>query len=1196
MEVIQDNDRVQRLKELETKLLNPRAVVNVDSLLDSVQAMVADCDHQAIKRNKNVDCFINRFRDSIECVEDLRMRADDFTMLKVIGRGAFGEVQLVRHKYTKQVYAMKLLSKFEMIKRSDSAFFWEERDIMAHANSEWIVQLHFAFQDHRFLYMVMDYMPGGDLVNLMSNYDVPEKWAKFYCAEVVLALDAIHSMGFVHRDVKPDNMLLDATGHLKLADFGTCMKMDADGLVRSDTPVGTPDYISPEVLKSQGGEGEYGRECDWWSVGVFLYEMLHGDTPFYADSLVGTYGKIMDHKNALRFPDDIEISSEAKSLICAFLTDRLTRLGRNGVEEIKRHRFFHSDQWDFENMRECVPPVVLELTGDDDTSNFDEVENEDTSDESFPTPKAFVGNHLPFVGFTYSKDYRLLSGNQNDKTDGPKRNLTNDGNVSNQIAILTAELEQQKKEVEELDSKYRVTLSQLDNLSQVHQAKQQERRDLDRKLALLSHDLKEAQRKTDQESESRRKLDTMYMEMKKQYEDEHNRHKRDFNSAQHDKEKLNKLDNQIKELQDKFKSEQESGTRHKKANAELSVSLQHQESVVADLTDKLGAIQTTRDNLERDMVNLQTQLEQERQGRQHMVDLMAQADSKRQALQAKVDGLEDRESSSRSEAEELSERVVQLEKQRASLELELRAAQQRAEEARAARDALAAQSSQQTTQNHQASPHQISALQKRLQSEEQKRQQAEASSQEKERQISMLSVDYRQIQQQLHKLEGEHRQESEKVKTLQKQIESETEKRSVISSEFQSQTSELTLLRTKEKQLLRDLEEARESRTSLAEELHKLKTQKSVDEVQMRELQDTLEAEQYFSTLYKTQVRELREEVEEKGRAIMEMEEERSSLTQQLQLTVARADSEALSRSIAEETVADLEKEKTVKELEINDLLSRHVQDLSNKDSELTTAVTQGQELSKSVEALKKEKEDLNLKLQQLEEERKAAVNLRGDDLEKLSKQLKQEQLLKMQAVNKLAEIMARKEPRNNKGPKASATDLRRKEKECRKLQQELTMERDKFSQTVSKYQKDLQDIQALLYEESQAKVRYQMEADSKDSEIEQLRAKLANVNSETASLSSGTENDIEEMGMDARLEGWLSVPNKQNIKRHGWRKQYVVVSSRKIIFYNTESDKQNSDPILILDLTKLFHVRSVTQGDVIRAEAKDIPRIFQTL
>lgn len=340
---------VQRAKDIELLIKDSKSNINIDSLLDAIIALVLDCE--PMRKNKNIENFLNRFSEQSKQLINKRANLNDYLILKTIGRGAFGKVQLVRQKDSKKVYAMKTLSKFEMIKRQDSAFFWEERDIMAHSNSEWIVRLYSAFQDNNYLYLVMEYMAGGDLVNLMSSYDIPEKWAKFYCAELILALDAIHSMGYVHRDVKPDNMLLDRNGHLKLADFGTCIRVDKDGLIRSDTAVGTPDYISPEVLRSQGGQGVYGKECDFWAVGVFLYELLTGDTPFYADSLVGTYGKIMEHKNNLHFPIEVDVSPKAKSLICAFLCDRTVRLGRNSIEEIKRHPFFVDDSWTWENIR-----------------------------------------------------------------------------------------------------------------------------------------------------------------------------------------------------------------------------------------------------------------------------------------------------------------------------------------------------------------------------------------------------------------------------------------------------------------------------------------------------------------------------------------------------------------------------------------------------------------------------------------------------------------------------------------------------------------------------------------------------------------------------------------------------------------------------------------------------------------------------
>lgn len=376
-----------------------------------------------------------------------KMDKSMFVTIKAIGVGAFGEVTLVRKIDTNHLYAMKTLRKTDVLKRNQVAHVKAERDILAEADNEWVVKLYYSFQDVDILYFVMDYIPGGDLMSLLIKLGIfEESLARFYIAELTCAVESVHKMGFIHRDIKPDNILIDKDGHIKLTDFGLCTgfrwthnskyyqpngdhsrqdSMDPiddwneeckckalkplerrrrrEHRCLAHSLVGTPNYIAPEVLQRTG----YTHVCDWWSVGVILYEMLVGQPPFLANTPAETQYKVINWETTLQIPKQANLSPEATDLILKLCCNAEKRLGKN-ANEIKDHPFFQ--EIDFEKgLRRQPAPYKPRIEYPTDTSNFDPIDpdrlrnstsiDSSNSDDAADKSKHFHG----FFEFTFRR-------------------------------------------------------------------------------------------------------------------------------------------------------------------------------------------------------------------------------------------------------------------------------------------------------------------------------------------------------------------------------------------------------------------------------------------------------------------------------------------------------------------------------------------------------------------------------------------------------------------------------------------------------------------------------------------------------------------------------------------------------------------------------------------------------------------------
>ncbi|KAH9398937.1 Rho-associated protein kinase 2, partial [Tyrophagus putrescentiae] len=857
---------------------------------DCVQALFTDCDHPTLRRVKNIDSFLQRYEKTNQLIVSCRPKPDDFLVLKTIGRGAFGEVQLVRQKHTKKVYAMKLLSKTEMIKRSDSAFFWEERFISAFAKSEWIV-------------------------------------------------------------------------------------------------------------------------------------------------------------------------------------------------------------------------------------------------------KTFAGNNIPFVGFTYSDDYQLLSGSlsaaagqqqqqqlsggsrgdasanggSGSRRNSRKRNSVQmDDDASSELSRKMGKLEEEKRRVvetyEELESKYRLALNQLEKQAEEMASLRNEKLEVEKAVAVLELDFKALRNKHEQEVKAHGTAEATIAELKAKFESDRSRLANQLTLAG---EKYSSLEKQIALLSEKLKAESEAVTREANASSELKHLLAASESAMAELRakvelervkereldqlkDQLGASMAKVKELDATILCLRGELKdykmKQQQQQQHQQMMPPQTRPRNEHHIDQHDSFNNNNNNNSSTGNQLG-----------------------------AIGMTPSDSMHSTTGSSLDDVHSLSVLLERARTE---KEQLELVIKEKEQQIELLEMTREQTAQKLNMAEADARAEVAAIKAL--------------------------------------LDDTTEKYQRLNSDLNELKVQ--------------LDTERCFNSLYKTQLDEMMDEFKEKLEENSKLQDERQSLSNQLERFAELNKAEAVAKSVVEERLAMLEKEKAVLEL-----------DLKEFRSQSESAESREIELKRSLELNSKEGRDLAEKLKATTEE---LETLRANDpkreIEQLQKQLSVEKMLKEQAVNKLAEIMNRKEMNingktaKNSKSSTSAADLRKKEKENRKLQQDMINAQAQHKSTGSGGGGN-------------------GGGNGSGAAAADNMSMVSASHGLTSSQSIGAGDHLLVVDQH-RLEGWLSIPNKQNIRRHGWRKQYVVLASRKIIFYNSEQDKNRLDPTLILDLSKLFHVRSVSQGDVIRADAKEIPRIFQLL
>lgn len=1154
---------------------NIKNVLSYETLLDILISVFEDCK-QVAHVTDSISLFLNKYENVVKKIQTLRLNMSDFEVVKPLAQGAIGKVSLVKGKYDKKYYALKTLSKQELLSQRETAFFMEERNAMEKLRtSKYTTSLYAAFQDRENLYLLMEYAPGGSLQRMLeAEGALTVEEARFYMAEVLLALEELHNLNFIHRDVKPGNILIYLNGHVKLVDFGSCISVSENQLVSSNVPVGTPDYISPEVLRANEGTVKYGKECDWWSYGISLYELLLLEPPFYSDSLLETYSQIMDHKNTFAWPDDCTLDDDTKDLITKLICDREVRLGKNGAQEIKNHKFFEGV--DFENIYKMKPPFMPKLNDAEDTTYFITEEDDDHTQRVANQRNAInnkkndvIGFNLPFVGYSFNHNISIYTqfdfGNQGNLINTPAKarrtsldlrgmgsNESIDGTKNMSVIAMEEELKMLKLEVNKKNDlekvKTKLEKEKIELEMQVIEAKnnmraqQRSKYDLERQLADAQEELAAA----------KKEKDSLMLSSK--------------NFSEYEK-KIEVLNVELKEKTATAEKNQEIIDEITKAKAVLELELERNNKTIE--SEKLE-----NEKLEKANIELKNNLDNEIKKNNDKEIENKQIIEEKDNLTKEIDKLKGLIEEKESNENKLKEANSSLEKEKAMIDVELKMLKKKElflleenEKARASIEKGIAET-EKMNQNEEI----IKDLKAKIDSMNE-----EYHNTSKE--LSLLKIENSKISKNLNEANTAKNEAQNKYNDLNKQYQEAVSNVKTLEQTKQNLVKQNNSVETELKELKENMAKQTQQYSDYEKTIADLNHQQALMKIELDEAKVKMEKQVQASNELENEISKNTDEIKSQQEKIKELEftilektNDNESLKREYENSKQQYDSLMQEKQQCETEQSELSKKHALLEIEFRDLQERYQNECNLRNS-------------------------IELQAQKLKEQSQMDLEGYEDLKEELLRFKNDYELLKKERdmmSDKVVELNGKYE------------DARR-ENEKYKLKIEtavpaiLEKERGNLS--------PINDSSSSVYYEKSHKKFFNFGFRKGKSDVDKTLMKTDTDdelkvyslhNRKLSSTSYSNNNSRIELNIvynpSEPLAGWLKVPKSQKSIKHGWDKRYAVVKDFKILFFESIKDSEsNINCKEELSLTcDIFNVQTVVSKELIHAQPKEIKCIFK--